>query len=309
MSLWTSPDRASEKVDGHLHQALHFRDVFGQGKDGNHVALINAGASHRARHVAALADGPNQHAFGEIDLVDLFARQGRGGQHFGLDHFGIRIANGIDGPHTAMPDMAQNGTDGCCARVDIGVDPQRAHHRHQRGIVDQGDGIGAAFGFGAHSGQHVGFVIIRHRQHGVGPRHSRLGQKPHIQPITVQDNRPLQRFGGQFRATAIALDHLGAHPRGALFQCAGHGQTDIAAADQHNPLLLSHGLAKDFHCAGDVIDMRKDISLIPGKQLVPRLGREQRAFPPHADHNNAQRGKQVGQLAQRRVQHRTVGIQ
>ncbi len=85
-----------------------------------------------------------------------------------------------------VTDVPQDRADGGGTRVNIGVDAQRFHQRDQRGVIDQRDDIGAAFGFGAHAGQHVGLVVIGDRHHRIGAANARFGKQGRVQPVTVK---------------------------------------------------------------------------------------------------------------------------
>ena len=68
------------------------------------------------------------------------------------------------------------------------------------------------------------------------------------------------------------------------------------------------GLTKDFQRPTHVIGMGHDIRAVAFKQLIFRLGREQRAIATDTDNHSTQRGKQIRQLAQRRIYDGTVFI-
>ncbi len=52
--------------------------------------------------------------------------------------------------------------------------------------------------------------------------------------------------------------------------------------------------------------MRKDVNLIPREKLVTGFGGKQTALAAHAHHQRAQGRKQLGELAQGRIQDRAI---
>jgi hypothetical protein len=60
--------------------------------------------------------GGKDRALGEIDVAHRLPGHGGGRQHLRLDHLGLGIADGIDAAHPAVPDVAQDRTDGGGAR-------------------------------------------------------------------------------------------------------------------------------------------------------------------------------------------------
>jgi len=181
--------------------------------------------------------------------------------------------------------------------------------RHKRRVIDQCNRHRAPFCLCAHSRQHVRLVVIRDRQHRIRALNIGFFQQAGIQTIPMQHNRPLQRIGRRLGNRAVLLDDLGAHTGFAAFERFGHGQTDIAAANQNHTFLHPVRLAENLHCAGDIFHVAKDVAFIACEKLIARLGRKKRAFAPHANNDGAQCGKQIGQLAQRRVDHRAIVIQ
>jgi hypothetical protein len=134
----------------------------------------------------------------------------RGGrQHLRLDHLGLGIADGIDAAHPAVADMAQDRTDGGGARVDIGVDRQRPHQRHQRRVVHQRDRHMRPGRFRPDRGQEVRLVVIGHAQHGIGAFDPRLAQQLHVEPVAMQHDGPFQRVRRDLGPAAVGLDHAG----------------------------------------------------------------------------------------------------
>ena len=106
--------------------------------------------------------------------------------------------------------VAQDRGNGRGARVDIGVDIQRPHQRHQRRVVDQRDGHARARLLGPDRGQDVRLVVIGHGQNRVGGGNRGLVQQFDRQAVAVQHDGPFQPVGGEFGARAVALDQLGA---------------------------------------------------------------------------------------------------
>ena len=88
-----------------------------------------------------------------------------------------------------------------------------------------------------------------------------------------------------------------------------HGQADIAAAHDHQPLLLVLGLAEDLERAGDILDRGEDIGLVMGEKLVARFRREEPPVAADAHHDDPQGGKEVVQLPQGRVENRAILVQ
>ena len=124
----------------------------------------------------------------------------------------------------------------------------------------------------------------------------------------MQNDGFLQRFSRMFRAFAVLFDDLGAHPFGAAFQFASHHQAHVTAADQHNTFLFGVGLTENLKRAAHIVGMGHDVGAVAFKKLVFRFRREQRAVTTDTDNHRTQRGKQVCQLAKRRVHNGAVFI-
>ena len=208
-----------------------------------------------------------------------------------------------------MADVAQDRADRGGARVDVGVDVQRRHQRHQRRVVDQRDRHPAARLLGPHRHQEVGLVVIGHCQHGIGPVDGGFGQDLDVHAVAVQHDGPLQRVCRKLGPGTAFLDDLGAHPVAARLQHAGNLKPHVARPDDHQPLLLAGALAEDVQRAVHILGMRKHIDPVAREQLVGGVGREQPRVAAHADDDGTQRGEQFRQLPQGGVQHRTIIVQ
>ena len=202
--------------------------------------------------------------------------------------------------------MAQDRRHRGGARIDVGVDPERRHERHKRGVVDQRDRHGAAFGLGAHGGEHVGAVVIGDGEHGVGAVDARLGQKRAVQPVAMQHDGAFQRLGRMFGGGAVLFDDAGADAARLGFKFLRDGKAHIATADDDDAFLLLLGLAEDVERARHVVAMGEDIGVIPREDLIARFRGKERALASEAHHHRPQCREEVGQLPERRLDDRAV---
>jgi hypothetical protein len=208
-----------------------------------------------------------------------------------------------------VADVAQDRRYRGLARVDVGVDVERLHQRDERGVVDEADRHPRPHLLGTDRGEEVHLVVVRHGEDGIGALHPGLVQELHRQPVSVKHDGALERVGGALGAGAVLLDDLGAHPFGPRLERAGHGKTHVAAPDDDDPLLPLHGLAEDLDGAVHVVDMGDDVDLVVGEELVVRFGGEEAALAAHARDDGAERREEVGELAERRVEHRAVLVE
>ena len=188
-----------------------------------------------------------------------------------------------------MADMAQNGTDRCGTGVDMRINAQGAHHGHHCWVIDQSNRHFTAHGFGTHSRQHIGFVVIRNRQNRISASNSRLGQQGTVQPITVQHDCAFQCVCGLFRDRTIALNHLDAHTAIILFKGLGHTLSHVSAPDDDNAFLLCGGFAENFSGTQAILMMTHHVTFVTWKQLIARLRSKQNPLAAHTHHNRAQR--------------------
>ena len=106
----------------------------------------------------------------------------------------------------------------------------------------------------------------------------------------------------------LEFDHLDLYAGVPAFELAGDVEPDVSAAGDDDPARRHLHLAEDLECSRDLIGGRDDVDVVALENLVVAVRHQQAALTLHRDHDRRQVGKQLGKLAQRRIDHRAVAV-
>ena len=173
-------------------------------------------------------------------------------------------------------------------------------------IVDQRDRTLTPCALGEQRCENIDLIVIGDGGNGFGSLDIGFLEDVPIERVTMDDDRVAQLISNQFGARLVRLDHANPDVGVLLFQLLGEKQADIAAAHDNHPARFLLLMAKGHHGSAHVAGIDDKINLVATQHLIISGRDHDLVLPDDAHHADMEVREELRELAQGRIDDRTI---